>query len=166
MKIQKYLIASIIAILMFTLACSRSEIDDEKPEIDLTLPGTFPLNCDTLYFGEDFHFSMGFTDNAELGSYSIEIHHNFDHHTHSTEITECEFSPKKTAVNPFKYLQDYAIPEGKREYRASHSIRLPSSNSAGLFDEGDYHLYVRLTDREGWSTFKGLSINIIRRNKQ
>ena len=51
-----------------------------------------------------------FTDNAELGSYSINIHNNFDHHSHSTEVEECNMDPVKEPVNPYVFIQDYDIP--------------------------------------------------------
>ncbi len=144
-------------------ACNNQETDDEKPEIDLTIADAFPVNCDTLYFGEDFSFQALLKDNVELGSYSIDIHNNFDHHSHSSEVTECELWPKKVPVNPFVFIDDYDIPQGSREYKTSQKITIPAGNGNGAFDEGDYHFYISLTDKEGWSTQKGLSIKILKR---
>ena len=141
-------------------ACTNNEIDDQKPVIDLSMEGVFPLNCDTLYLGETFTWKIRFSDNVELGSYSLEIHHNFDHHAHSTEVTECELGPKKDAVNPFLLIQDFEIPEGSKEYEVILPISLPLSNGEGELDRGDYHFFISLTDREGWSAQSGLSIKI------
>ncbi len=141
----------------------NEEIDQEKPAIDLTMADAFPVNCDTLYFGETFELRMLFTDNVELGSYSVDIHNNFDHHSHSTEVTECDLGDIKDAVNAFAYIEDYEIPEGENEYETSILITLPTGDSSGLYDEGDYHFFVSLTDKEGWSTQVGLSIKIFQK---
>lgn len=145
-----------------SISCNREEVDKEKPQIDLTILGAFPINCDTLYFGETFTFKMLFTDNIELGSYSIDIHHNFDHHSHSTEVSECQLDPVKAPINPFVFIDDYSIPDGLQEYETSLEITLPDGDAKGPYDEGDYHFFISLTDKSGWSTQKGLSIKIIR----
>ncbi len=142
---------------------NTNEIDEQKPNIDLTIQDAFPLNCDTLFFGETFNLKMIFTDNVELGSFSIDIHNNFDHHSHSTEVTECSLDPIKIPVNPFLFINDFEIPLGSKEYQTNLEINIPPANSYGDFDEGDYHFFISLTDKSGWSTQKGLSIKILRR---
>jgi hypothetical protein len=156
--------AFIIALYGTFSSCQKeATVDKEKPVIDLSAADAFPGNCDTLYFGEPFVLKMAFSDNVELGSYSIDIHHNFDHHSHSTEITSCTMDPIKEAFNSFTHIQNYSIPTGQQHYQTQLSIPLPTSNDDGSFDEGDYHFYISLTDHEGWSTQKGLSIKILYR---
>jgi len=121
------------------------------------------VNCDTLYFGESFELKVLFSDNAELGTYSIDIHNNFDHHSHSTEVNECDLGPIKDPVNPFTLIQDYSIPAGLKEYETNQSISIPSGNDNGSYDVGDYHFFISLTDKEGWSAQLGLSIKILRK---
>ena len=152
-----------ISILLVTAACDPVEIDDQKPVIDFSLEGTFPVSCDTLSLGESFTWKVRFTDNVELGSYSLEIHHNFDHHAHSTEPTSCELDPVKDAVNPFHTIMDFEIPIGSKEYTVNESIQIPLSDGNGDLDPGDYHFFISLTDREGWSVQKGLNIKILRK---
>ena len=150
--------------LAFLSSCEKDEaIDLEKPVIDLSIPGAFPVNCDTLYFGESFEFNVLFSDNAELGSFSIDIHNNFDHHSHSTEVTECDLSPMKEPVNPFLFIEDYAISEEVNELETNRPIFIPVGDDDGLYDEGDYHFFISLTDKEGWSDQIGLSIKILHR---
>jgi hypothetical protein len=151
-----------VSLLSGFFSCNKEGVDKEKPQIDLTILGAFPINCDTLYFGETFTFKMLFTDNIELGSYSIDIHHNFDHHSHSTEVSECQLDPVKAPINPFVFIDDYSIPDGLQEYETSLEITLPDGDAKGPYDEGDYHFFISLTDKSGWSTQKGLSIKIIR----
>ncbi len=145
-------------------SCEKSDdVDNEKPNIDLTLAEAFPINCDTLYFGETFELKVLFTDNVELGSYSIDIHNNLDHHSHSTEVTECNLDEIKSPVNAYTTINDYEIPIGVDEYETNLLISIPSGNDDGLYDDGDYHFYISLTDKEGWSTQKGLSIKMLHR---
>ena len=152
----------LIALLPFFSRGCGGEIDDQKPVIDLSVEEAFPVNCDTIVLGQSFTFRMKFSDNAELGSYSIEIHHNFDHHAHSTEVEQCPLDPVKEPVFPLYYLQDFTIPEGTGEFLATQEILLPLAGSDGDYDTGDYHFFVRLTDREGWSAQKGLSVKLIK----
>ena len=145
-------------------SCEEEDIDREKPTIDLSIQDAFPVNCDTLYFGEPFVFKALFTHNVELGSsraYSIDIHNNFDHHSHSTEVSECNLGPVKVPVNPWLFIENFDIPAGLNEFETNQSISIPASNDKGLYDEGDYHFFISLTDHEGWSTQKGLSIKML-----
>ena len=145
-------------------ACSDdSEVDAEKPVIDISFTGAFPTQCDTLYFGERFTLKMKFSDNVELGAYSIDIHDNFDGHSHSTEVTQCNADPVKDPVNPYVFIDDYSIPTGSKEFETNLSIMVPEGNGSTLYDEGDYHFFIALTDKEGWSSNKGLSIKMLHR---
>jgi hypothetical protein len=153
------------AFSFFLNGCQDEEkptIDTEKPAIDLSAVDAFPKSCDTLYFDEPFTVKALLTDNVELGSFNIDIHNNFDHHTHSTEFEQCTLGAVKTAENPYVYIQDYSLPVTK-EYTTDVSMTIPSSDGADPYDEGDYHFQIRLTDKEGWSTMKGLNVKLFRR---
>lgn len=152
-----------IVVLISVYACSSddSDIDTEKPTVDLTIADAFPISCDTIYFGQPFTVKMLFNDNIELGSFNIDIHHNFDQHTHSTEFEQCEFDLVKTPVNPYVFIQDYSIPLGSSEYTADIPLILPTGNGTSLYDEGDYHFQVTVIDKEGWSILKGLNVKIL-----
>lgn len=152
-----HLILLITSILLF--ACDDTQKDDVLPVIDMSGDTAFPQNCVTVYRGESFTFNALFTDNVELGSYSIEMHNNFDHHTHSTSSTECELEAVKASVNPLLFIDEYDIPQGKTNYSASIEIEIPDD-----VDTGDYHFMVRLTDKSGWQTFVGTSMKIADRN--
>lgn len=161
MKTYRIFIIPVFFVAFFS-SC-ENDIDKEKPNIDLTIPGAFPVNCDTIFFGESFELHVLFTDNVELGSYSIDIHHNFDHHSHSTEVNECSLDPVNDPVNPITYIEDFNIPEARTSFETIVTIPVPSSGGNGLFDEGDYHFFISLTDKEGWSAQKGLSIKMLHR---
>lgn len=152
-KLIKILVTGLITALILP-ACSDDK-DDILPEIILESGQHFPLNCDTLKIGSSFIFSATFRDNRELGGWSLEIHHNFDHHTHSTETGNCLEHPDKDPVNPFFMIESYTIPDGLSEYEAIREIIIPDDS-----DPGDYHMMIRLTDKEGWQTLKGLSLKM------
>jgi hypothetical protein len=158
MKNQIFFILFLLLHMLLYESCSKTDKDDIYPVIDMTATGDFPKDCDTAYIGESFIFHARFSDNKELGAFSIDIHQNFDHHTHSSSITECSLDPIQTPVNPLIFIREYSIPEGSASYLAGESISIP----AGV-DQGDYHMMVRLTDREGWQTLKGISIKILNR---
>lgn len=144
--------------LVFFSACKKDDVntlDTERPAINLTGDNTFPKQCTELRRGEKFIFKAKLTDNKELGTFSIDIHHNFDHHTHSTEVEECDLQPVKTPVNPFLFIKSYDIPGGQKSYETNVEIGVPAD-----IDPGDYHFTIMVTDQEGWNTMKGLSIKI------
>jgi hypothetical protein len=66
-------------------------------------------------------------------------------------------------VNPWLFIENFDIPAGLNEFETNQSISIPASNDKGLYDEGDYHFFISLTDKEGWSAQKGLSIKILHR---
>jgi hypothetical protein len=159
MRKRKWIIfPGLMLFIAFSISCEKEERDTELPLINMSGAEHFPHNCDTIYTGESFTFRALFTDNFELGSYSIDVHHNFDHHSHSTELSDCPMDPDKAAVNPFLYINQFEIPGGLREYSASQVIEIPKG-----VDTGDYHLMVRLTDKTGWQAINGISIKIAER---
>jgi hypothetical protein len=155
-SIQKIVFRVFLLAAIFS-SCSKDNDspDTEYPVIDISVPGAFPVQCSELTRGETFTFKALFKDNKALGSYSLDIHHNFDHHSHSTEVSECQMDPIKTAVNPFLLIKTFPINGNLSQYDASAEITVPAD-----VDAGDYHFLVRLTDVEGWQTIKGVSISI------
>ena len=155
---MKYNVSCLVltcAILFFGCSKDKDPIDTEYPAIDITAASAFPKQCSTLKRGEKYVFRAQLNDNVQLGSVSIDIHHNFDHHTHSTEVDDCGLAPIKTPVKPFLLIQTFPIPAGERTFQTNAEITIPAD-----VDPGDYHFMIRLTDKEGWQTIKGLSIKI------
>ena len=164
-------------ITVFTLSFNACSKDDDK---DMTAPvisdqgiTANPVNCQVYHRGDVIPFHYIMTDNEELGNYNIEIHNNFDHHSHSTvgddhdhdhEMGECddhdedehEHEHEHSEGNPWVYNHDFAIPAGLRQYEARHDIEIPADIAPG-----DYHFMVRLTDRAGWQQLHAVAIKII-----
>jgi len=156
--LKKRLHYACLAALVLVAGCKKDKldaIDTEYPVIDISIANAFPVQCSSMKRGEKIQFRAWLSDNAELGSVSVDIHHNFDHHSHSTEVNSCSQELVKTAQKPFLFIKSYAIPGGFKDYQIQEEITIPTD-----VDPGDYHFMIRLTDKEGWQTIRGLSIKI------
>lgn len=160
-KISAWPYLTLALFLLWNSCGSDGDKDDQLPVIDMTGENDFPQNCTTVYRGEDFTFQATFTDNAALGSFSIDIHNNFDHHTHSTDAEDCDLDAVKDAVNPFLSIEQYDLEDGLTTYQATVVITVPED-----VDTGDYHFMVKLTDAEGWQALRGISFKIADRSVQ
>ena len=153
---------SILTTTLLCALCACSSSDDDaqkdmqKPVITEKGITANPIDCQVYRRGQDIPFHHVFTDDTELGAYNIEIHNNFDHHTHSTSATECPMDAQKQPQNPWVYNRDYTIPADQRQYDARVDIPIPAD-----IDPGDYHFMVRLTDRAGWQQLKAVAIKIV-----
>ncbi len=134
----------------------------ETPEKDTTPPvisaegiSVNPVDCQVYQRGSVIPFNYVFTDDKELGAYNIEIHNNFDHHTHASSQTECSLDGVKSPQNPWIFNQNYTIPVGQQSYTSRVDIQIPTD-----IDAGDYHLMIRLTDCAGWQQLHAVSIKI------
>ena len=138
-------------------ACSSSDKTEDMllPEITADGEQTCPVDCQQFKRGSVIAFHYLLSDNVELGSYNIEVHNNFDHHTHSTSAAECEIETEKKPVNPWVFNSDFDIPEGLRTYTAVINIDIPAD-----IDPGNYHFMVRLTDQAGWQQLKSMAVKI------
>ena len=148
--------------LMLLCALSACGSDDDEETKDMTYPVinttdivAVPTDCQVFKRGDVIPLNVLFTDDTELGSYNVEIHNNFDHHTHSTSSIECSMDAKKEPKKPWIYNQDFDIPSGQKTFTARHDIAIPSD-----IDTGDYHFMVRLTDRAGWQQIHAVAIKI------
>ena len=146
----------LIPLLCALSACSSAETDTSVPEILSVGDNTAPLNCQEYPRGGTLFFDYLFQDDTELGSYNIEIHNNFDHHTHSTEAGECRQDPVKKPENPWIFNKDYPIPAGLQRYEARLQIPVPADA-----DPGEYHFMIRVTDAAGWQQLRSVGIRLV-----
>ena len=54
-----------------------------------------------------------------------------------------------------EFIEEYEIPSGLKSYAVQNQIMIPAN-----VDAGDYHITVRLTDKSGWQTFKGIAVKV------
>lgn len=173
MKKLLTIIASALIMSAIT-SCDNDDdktIDTEKPQINASIDGASPANAATFYFGEEIPVKLLLTDNAELGSFSVNIHNNFDHHSHSTEEEgeehhheEGEEHEEGEDGDAFQFTQDYTIPAGSKQFLIDTKISLPAKSDDGdEYEGGDYHFMITVTDKAGFSTFKAFEIKILKK---
>ena len=147
---------SLTVMLCLFTACGGDDNDNnQKPVISTEGIVASPTDCQVYKRGEMIPVRYLFKDNMELGSFNIEIHNNFDHHTHSTSAGDCKLDEKKNAVKPWAYNESFDIPAGQKEYASTVNITIPDT-----IDVGDYHFMLRLTNKLGWQELKAVSIKI------
>lgn len=134
---KKYYILSIFAIALsfiFT-ACGNDDddVDTTAPVIELDEPE----DGDELLIGSSIHFECDFSDNKMLGSYMIEIHNNFDGHTHKV-------TTRATNEEPFFIKKTYDLSGLRNKHEHHHDIVIPENATPG-----NYHLVVYCTDAAG-----------------
>ncbi|MEO9571918.1 MAG: DUF4625 domain-containing protein [Polaribacter sp.] len=148
----------ILSIILFLSACSNErgiEKDLEKPTISINYNGGFPKACEVLTKGETYNFKALVTDNLELASYSIDIHNNFDHHTHDDQAATCDLAAIKNPTNPLIYIENFTVQAGKKSYEFNVSVTIPKE-----IDAGDYHCSYSVTDITGWQSITSIDIKI------
>lgn len=138
------------------VSCTETEIDEEKPTITVNYAGGFPQTCENLSRGQSYTIKAKVADNLELASYSVEMHHNFDHHTHDDQQGACELESVKSAVNPLIFSDNEQIPEGLTAYELKIDLILPDG-----VDTGDYHLALSVTDVTGWQARTSVDVKIV-----
>jgi major membrane immunogen (membrane-anchored lipoprotein) len=146
-------------LLALITACSSDDAADkdlEKPTISINYDGGFPQACEELVKGETYSFRALVTDNLELASYSIDIHNNFDHHTHDDQEATCDLEDIKDPVNPLIFVENYSIEDGLTSYEFNVNITIPDD-----IDSGDYHCSYSITDVTGWQSITSIDIKIV-----
>ncbi|GAA5219708.1 DUF4625 domain-containing protein [Membranihabitans marinus] len=149
----------LLSFLLFSISCSKDESitkDEEKPTITINYSDGFPKACAELSRGQSYNFKAMVSDNEALASYSLDIHHNFDQHTHDDQGEECELYPKKSSVNPLIFLENYTIEGGTRNYEININVNIPDD-----IDVGDYHCSYSVTDETGWQSRTSIDIKIV-----
>lgn len=92
----------VISVSLLT-ACGDSDnplSDTTKPVIDLKSPAEGGV----LAIGSEHgvHFEMDLSDDVMLKSYKIEIHNNFDHHSHDTRTAETTVDSPLISLTMFR----------------------------------------------------------------
>ena len=139
------------------VSCTETEIDEEKPTITVNYFGGFPQTCENLSRGQSYMIKAKVADNLELASYSVEMHHNFNHHTHDNQEGACELDPITTPTSStFKFTESNPFPEGLTSYEMSVDLVIPDG-----VDTGDYHLELSVTDVTGWQARTSVDVKIV-----
>ncbi|MDR1557785.1 MAG: DUF4625 domain-containing protein [Tannerellaceae bacterium] len=112
--------------------------DTTRPVINLIEPA----EGEVLSIGEEVHFEMELSDNEMLKEYKVEIHDNFDGHSHD-EATRAANEPV-----PFFFEKTWDVSGKKNASIHHHEIVIPADATPG-----DYHVEVFCTDAAGNEAF-------------
>lgn len=133
LRSAKLLAVSLVGVALFSSCGKDAPRDTEKPVIKLN----DPADGEHVLIGDDhgLHFECELSDNEMVDSYRIEIHANFDGHTHTHSSTLRHGDEK-----PFHYDRSWKV--GKRNAHIHHhDIVVPKGVA-----EGNYHFVIYCTD--------------------
>lgn len=133
MKVLNFFLVSLMATMAIAFSGCKEDSDTEKPVIHLEEPA----EDDVLQIGDGHgvHFDCEFTDNEALASYKVNIHPNFDGHTHTRSSA--------TETVDFEFEKTWTL-SGRNQSVHHHEIVIPENATPG-----DYHLMVYCTDAAG-----------------
>lgn len=131
-------------LLLFITACSDDDeniLDTESPSITVNEP----TEGEVFEAGGEMHFDILLSDNEMLASYRVEIHNNFDGHSHGSVMkSNGEFTRQSADVTPWSYNETYEIEGNQTTFEDHQHIEIPE-NAA----EGAYHLGIVVIDAAG-----------------
>lgn len=135
MKTKLYLpIISLLAMSVFAfISCDDSDSDTTKPVIELSEPE----EGQELKIGDEHgvHFEMDLSDDVMLKSYMIEIHSNFDHHSHG----KSRAAATGEATVDFSFNRSYDISGKKTAYPSPRYCNSGQCYSGRLSSDGLLH---------------------------
>lgn len=133
MKIKSFIYLSSLSALTIFAGCS----DDDESPVDNTAPTVSNVAINgtaeniVVMPGSEIHFDAQFEDDLLLGQYKIDIHNNFDGHSHG-----------RIASTDFSFTQIYDL-TGRTEAVHEH-IEVPEDATPG-----DYHFSLQYFDAVG-----------------
>ena len=135
------LIAIIFAGIVSCDSDNNDPVDVTGPAIELDEPH----GEEFFQTGDFIHFEATFTDDIELGSYSIDIHDNLDGHSHG-RIADEEIDPSLLEWN---YKENFTFEAGQKAavIDMHDEIQIPSNAIAA-----PYHFIVQAVDKAGNAT--------------
>jgi hypothetical protein len=130
---------------LFFVVCNacREDSDTTKPVILMEEPA----EGDILQIGGEHgvHFEVEFSDNEMLASYKVNIHPNFDNHSHTRAASE---------TVDFEFDRSWSL-SGKNAAVHHHEIMIPENATPGA-----YHLMVYCTDAAGNEAHVALGVEL------
>lgn len=126
--------AAFLGALFIVSACKKeekTEVDTQKPNITIETP----TSTTEVVGGQLLNIRAKLTDNLNLSQYKIEIHPNFDGHSHGKTLNE--------TVVPFEW--DTLVNISGKEHLVDLKIPISSNAKAGSYD-----LLIQCIDQAGY----------------
>lgn len=134
-KLNSFRIMLLIAVMSLS-ACSSDDdgaLDTTAPVITLVEP----TQMEEIALGEELHIDALLEDNEGLASYKIDIHNNFDGHTHGRVASHSE-------SQPWTYSKTQNLEAGQQSFDLHEHIDVPLDITPGT-----YHLGIIVLDEAG-----------------
>ena len=163
MKVIKINLIALFALIVVASCVKDDDREILPPEIEIISPWF----CDTIYFDEPVMYRFKITDesNVGLGNFSMDIHNNFNHHSHGSHES-CTMDPVRTAVHPYENVWIVNLPDDQSEYLLEMEITMPlMKDDQHEHDQGDYHFHIYITNSEGYQTFTSLDVKLLKREE-
>ncbi|MFY0598953.1 MAG: DUF4625 domain-containing protein [Cyclobacteriaceae bacterium] len=129
---MKKLLTLVLGAVLFAVSC-----DSDDDQVDTTAPTITlnePENGERFAAGGTLHFDAVFEDDIALATYNVDVHNNFDGHSHG-----------RIAVAEFDFEQSYTI--SGRLFDTHEDITISTDATAGPYD-----FVVKAIDAAGNST--------------
>ncbi|TVQ15409.1 MAG: DUF4625 domain-containing protein [Bacteroidetes bacterium] len=163
MRLLKFSIPGILLLAFFAACVKEDDKEILPPEIEIISP----WHCDTIYFDEPVTYRFKITDKSKvgLGNFSMDIHNNFNHHSHGSHAS-CAMDPQKNPVHPWEEVWIVNLPDDEFEYLLEMEINMPlMKDDTHEHDQGDYHFHIYITNAEGYQTFTSLDVKLLKREE-
>ncbi len=150
MKKVRFLVAiMLMTSIFFVASCEKDKVDTQKPVITISAP----QEEEALYIGAEIHFEVDFTDDTELKSYKVDIHSNFNGHTHKGTNSDSV---------AWSFQQSWNFDAGqKNAHIHHHEIVIPSEFNGKKISQGDYHFMIYCTDAAGNESWIAIPVEIM-----
>lgn len=155
MKKAMFFILS-LALVSFSFQSCGSDDDDDRP----TISNLEPTEGEKLQIGKAVHFEADIASNNGLKSYKIDIHNNFDGHSHTKSISadtdSVAYSFTKTWTTD---KTDGESLFGKKNTTLHHhEIVIPTTIDGKPVKTGKYHFVLYVVDQDGYETLQARNI--------
>jgi len=151
MKTFKYFSVLLFSVwVLLATSCKRDEADTEAPVISVSGPEA----DEVLFIGSEIHFEVDFSDNTELKSYKVDIHSNFDGHSHKGGLADSV---------AWSFQKSWNFDAGQRNAHVHHhEIAIPTEFEGKAISQGDYHFMIYCTDASGNETWTAVAVQIMK----
>jgi hypothetical protein len=143
----KFFTLCLTAIFFLAFTACKEDNDTTKPLINLIEPEDGAI----LHIGDEngVHFEAEFSDNEALSSYKVDIHPNFNNHSHAITKSDAE-------TVDFVFEKSWTTIAGKKSAPVHHhEIKIPENATPG-----DYHLMVYCTDAAGNESYIAVNVEL------
>ena len=157
MKKTMFFILS-LALVSFSFQSCGSDDDDDKP----TISNLEPTEGEKLQIGKGIHFEADIASNHGLKSYKIDIHNNFDGHTHTRGIENDSVAYSFTKTWTTDKTDGESLLGKKNTNLHHHEIIIPTmievNGKLEPTKAGKYHFILYVVDQEGYETMQARNI--------